>query len=442
MTATAYPHQSKSVENVLDDVLDLFFHYTHVKPLPNDVAGGVATAHIVGTLWTVGTWFVAECNAYPYIMISAAERNSGKSTVQQLMRHLVANPVKASNASPAAIYYACSEIVTLLIDEADQWLQDPQMIGILNSGYESSGAVLRVDGEGKNRALKSFPTYGAKAIAGIGAGDINIMLSSRCVTMQMERKPDHIHKRDIDNLDENQDYANELTLAHKSIAACYNDYVDDFINARPPIPNFLQNRNRQLWKPLLKIAYLGGQLWYEAATAAAKAHCDQQKITSANENLLADIQEYFSDKSDAFVTFSDLLTSLCDDATKPWVGWNRGKAITARQISERLKSHGIFSVHNSRKTSRGYLRADFESVWTIYCPQNESEENDWDAYTPENSVRTVHKSLEAATVLVSSADKEVFSQSALSPPSPQSEPYYFDDFERNVMAESEVKSNE
>lgn len=124
------------VDCVLDDVLELFVNFTHVKLLPHETSNSVASAHVAGTLWTCATWFARECKAFPYLIITAPERNCGKSTVQQLMYQLVCRPLKASNATPAAIYYACESVPTLLIDEVDTFLkQDPSLIGILNSGY-------------------------------------------------------------------------------------------------------------------------------------------------------------------------------------------------------------------------------------------------------------------------------------------------------------------
>jgi hypothetical protein len=118
---------------VLDDVLDLFVNYTHVKKLKNEQAGTIADSHLIGALWSVGTWFVTDCPAFPYLMISAAEKNSGKSTVQQLLFHIVKDPLKTSNATAAAIFYSIKDMPTQLIDEVDTFLKlDPSLIGVLN----------------------------------------------------------------------------------------------------------------------------------------------------------------------------------------------------------------------------------------------------------------------------------------------------------------------
>jgi putative DNA primase/helicase len=143
-----------TVEDVLDETLDCFVHYTHVKAHAGEEDLAIRDAHVAASLWACATWFVADCPAFPYLLITAPERDCGKSTLQNLLTHLARNPLKTSDSSAAAIYYACEFQPTLLIDEVDSFLKkDPQLIGILNSGYTADGTVIRVDGDGKSRQL-------------------------------------------------------------------------------------------------------------------------------------------------------------------------------------------------------------------------------------------------------------------------------------------------
>jgi putative DNA primase/helicase len=356
---------------VLDDVLDLFENYTHVKRLKSEQANAIADAHLIGALWSVGSWFVTDCPAYPYLMVTAADKNSGKSTVQQLLFHIVRDPIKTSNATAAAIFHACAQMPTLLIDEVDTFIkQDPSMEGVLNSGYTRGSSVTRLTKKGE---VENINTYCAKSLSGIKANELSETLTSRSLVMTLERKPNHVILRDLDNLDENPNHSNELTTVNQKIAAAYIEYKTEFIEAAPSLPSWLQNRNRQLWKPLLKLAYIGGHEWFDAAICAAKRHCDRQTERDGDDNLLSDIRDAFDAKLDCeFISSAELIKYICSDQLKRWQTLNQGKPITPRQVSEKLKAHEIFPTRNKTQTCRGYHRSDFEAAWASYCTHPET----------------------------------------------------------------------
>lgn len=367
---TLYSPESRTgMQSTLDDVLDLFVNYTHVKRLPAEQAYKIADAHLIGALWAVGTWFVTDCQAYPYLMITAPEKNSGKSTAQQLLFHVVKDPLKTSNLTAAAVYHSCKDKPTMLIDEVDTFIAgDPALIGVLNSGYTADGTVARVNS--KKRKLETFSTYCAKSLSGIKAGDVSDTLESRSLVMTMERKPEHVKLRDLDNLDENPAHAQQLLSANAKIAAAYNDYQHAFSELKLDLPDWLQNRNRQLWKPLLKLAYLGGDEWYSSTLRAAKNHCDKQKKADAEDNLLADIRDVFDINPEAgFIRSVDLIKHLCADSLKKWATYNKGKSIIEKQVANLLKPHGIEPRRNKEQTARGYFRSDFEDSWASYAPR-------------------------------------------------------------------------
>ena len=113
-----------------------------------------------------------------------------------------------------------------------------------------------------------------------------------------------------------------------------------------------------------------------------------QTPNNANE-LLADIQEVFDAKGVIKITSTDLINALCDDPEKSWLTYNRGKQLTPRQLSSKLKNYGITSkqmrFNTYENASRGYELTQFTDVFERYLTD------------PLNLPLHVTKSLEANT---------------------------------------------
>jgi len=62
---------------------------------------------------------------------------------------------------------------------------------------------------------------------------------------------------------------------------------------------------------------------------------------SVGVELLADIQQIFHAKGITRICSTDLIQALCDDEEAGWETYNRGKSITPKQVSNRLKEFGI-----------------------------------------------------------------------------------------------------
>jgi hypothetical protein len=104
----------------------------------------------------------------PRLAIQSPEKGCGKTTLLDVLGHIVARLLSTSNVSPAAIFRiveACRP--TLLIDEADTFLREnDELRGILNSGHRKGGAVIRTVGD--DHEPRQFSTWAPCAIALIG----------------------------------------------------------------------------------------------------------------------------------------------------------------------------------------------------------------------------------------------------------------------------------
>lgn len=338
------------------------------------------TAH-AAALWAAMTWFIDVVQVAPLAVITAPEKRCGKSQLLFLLGRLSARAVTTSSISPAALYRTIDAwCPTLLIDEADTFMRDNEELrGILNSGHTRESAyVIRTVGD--NFTPTKFNTWGAKALAGIG--QVADTLMDRAIIFQLRRKLPH---EEVDRIR----YAEPglFDVLRSKLARFAEDYSDQVRQARPPLPNSLNDRAQDNWEPLLAIAMTAGEEWLRfGTTAALKLSGDESAAQTVGTELLADIREIFGSDRDR-ITTAELIRLLCSDEEKPWATFSRGNPITPRQMAKRLKEYGILS-HTIRlgiETAKGYTADQFREVFSRYLP-----------VPPELSVTTSQTSIHAA----------------------------------------------
>lgn len=348
------------IEQVLNDALDQFNKFTFASH----------ETHIAASLWACSTWFLDLCSVFPMAMLTSLEAGCGKTTMLEVLGQMVKKPYQCGGASPAAIYTIMEFRPTLLIDEVDRFLaSDEGLTQVLNLGHSKTGVILKVEMAGKNRSVREFPCYGAKALCGINATNLTETLVSRSIVLELARKPlgHKLHDFYALDEDENLEHRQELDSISMKLQRVSSDLSENFMTARPALPDWLQNRNRQNWQPLLRLALLAGEEWYTEALSACEKLTARGKKISANENLLLSIKRAFDETNSNFMSSADLICELCSDEFEPWLDWNRGKPINARQVSQRLKGHDIEPCRNQQQTARGYYREHFQKAWESYC---------------------------------------------------------------------------
>ena len=141
-------------------------------------------------LWALYTWCFRAFAVSPYLMVTAPEREAGKSRVTEILSWMVARPKPASDASAAALFRIIErDGPTILIDEAQHFLKrrdgDP-MRGIILAGFTRRLATVdRCEGEGNE--VRSFSTFAPKAMNGRKLAGMDDMLTSRSVVIPMTR---------------------------------------------------------------------------------------------------------------------------------------------------------------------------------------------------------------------------------------------------------------
>jgi hypothetical protein len=113
---------------------------------------------------------------------------------------------------------------------------------------------------------------------------------------------------------------------------------------------------------------VAGGAWPDLARRAAlRLSGDAEQSQSTGAELLADIQEVFEVQKVQRIFSADLLHALIQDEEKPWATWNRVKAMSLKQLSNRLGEYNIKSaqIRIGYETKKGFLREQFDGMRSI-----------------------------------------------------------------------------
>ncbi len=137
----------------------------------------------------------------------------------------------------------------LLVDETDTFLPDnPELVGVLNNGYSRGQAfVIRCDGD--DHAVKTFRVWAPKVLCGIG--ELSDTLASRCITIQMRRRR---AGEIIERL--RADRQSRAEVLRSRCARWAADNTERLRGADPDMPEVLDDRAQDNWRPLIAIADL------------------------------------------------------------------------------------------------------------------------------------------------------------------------------------------
>jgi putative DNA primase/helicase len=340
---------------LLDSIRQVFRRYI---VLPKD-------ADIALALWVLHAWTMDAGDISPFMVLVSPTKRCGKTSVLILLYFLTPKSELAANITASALFRYIEEVrPTLLIDEADSFVKDNEELrGVLDSGHTKVAAnIIRnveVNGEHKPRR---FSTWAPKAIATIrGLADT---LEDRSIVIALQRKPhgakvERLRRRDTE----------EFKSLRSQAARWAADNFDKLVDPDPAVPEVLNDRAADNWRPLLAIADLAGGTWPEDARRAACTLSGEEEDSAVNVELLRDIRAVFGD--DDAVRSADLVAKLIADPERPWAEWKHGRPLTQKQLGGLLRPFGIVSETVSVpgfNDAKGYRRTHFEEVWAVYCP--------------------------------------------------------------------------
>jgi hypothetical protein len=363
-----YKGEATTYAELLDETkkfLERFIAY------PN---GESAVAHV---LWILHTHLIDVFENTPRLGFLSPEPGSGKSRAMELTEALVPRAVLTVNSTPAYVFRKISAdpdgLPTLLQDEADAVFSkkdgNEDLRGLYNSGYRRGATAGRAVVKGKEIVTEEFPSFCAVALAGLNQLPDTLMTRSIIINMK-RRRPDQIvepYRRRV-NGGEALDLLRRLAELGDAIRGAVED-------AWPVLPESIQDRDADIWEPLIAIADAVGGEWPTMAreTAVTMVASTKDKPATLGIKLLADLKVIFMER-DRFSTH-ELLDVLIKLELSPWASV-KGEPIDSRFLARLLSKYDIETGKTFKINGhplRGYERSQFFDAWARYLPASTSE---------------------------------------------------------------------
>ncbi len=357
-----------------------------VEPWPDPVDGdklldtlqGLFGRHIVMSkaaaaacaLWTIFAYAHDAGTHSPILAIAAPTPRCGKSTLMGLLKRLAPKALASANITSPALFRSIETWhPTLLIDEADAFLHDKgELRCVLDSGHEREMAfTLRCVGD--DHKPTRFSTWSPKVIAYIGR--LHPTLEDRSIRIELRRK---LSTETVERVPPGNPF---LPLRQQG-ARWAQDNFDTLRRADPDLPEKLNDRARDNWRPLLAIADACGRDWPAMARQAAMELSAVDDDETASILLLKDLQSLFeaeAGEGGKNLSSAKVVEKLAQMESRPWPEFGRGKPITAHGVAKLLKPFGIRprAVVVRGHHLQGYLPEQFDATWARYLPKGGGE---------------------------------------------------------------------
>jgi hypothetical protein len=333
-------------------------------------------AHIAHVLWIAHTHLMDAWESTPRLAFLSPEPSSGKTRALEISELLVPNPVEAINVTPAYLSRKVGDEEkgppTILYDEIDTVFgpkakENEEIRGLLNAGHRRGAVAGRCVVHGKKVETEEIPAYCAVALAGLGWLPDTILTRSVIIRMRRRAPGETVtpFRRRV--------YAAEGHKLQRRLAAWAARLVDAMTAARPEMPPGIEDRDADVWEPLLAIADAAGGQWPKRAREAATVLVGAAKEAepSLGVRLLADLKTVFDKRGEDKLATLVVLTDLISLPESPW-GDLKGKPITDRTLASKLRQYGVKSrdIYVQDRALKGYTREDVHDVWIRYLPSS------------------------------------------------------------------------
>jgi hypothetical protein len=294
--------------------------------------------------------------------------------------------VEAVNVTPAYLFRKVGDSdppPTILFDEIDTVFgpkakDNEEIRGLLNAGHRRGAVAGRCVVKGKLVVTEEIPAFCAVAMAGLGG--LPDTLLSRSVVVRMRRRTPGEQVEPFRQRIHGPE-GEEIAAGLETWAA---GVLEDAGSTHPAMPSgevdgrtiSIEDRDADVWEPLLAVATLAGGEWPERAAAAAVALvADSKESTpSLGIRLLQDLRHVFG--AEESLSTKVVLERLNALEEAPW-GDLRGRPLDARSLAMRLRPYNVRSKNLNQgggTVLKGYSREDLHDPWKRYLgpPPQES----------------------------------------------------------------------
>jgi hypothetical protein len=323
-------------------------------------------------LWVIFTHAFDAFDFSPRLVISSAEKRSGKTRLVEVLNRIVRKPLFVSGITGAALLRVIDQHAPcMLLDEIDTMMNGDAVLrealrGLINSGFDLAGArhIKNVPTRDGGYEPLAFSMWCPMLLAGIGK--LPGTVADRSIPIEMERKRSDEKVKPLRAGD-----GDELRNMGRKVARWVTDNLAALRGARPEPPVQIHDRAADAWSPLFAIADLAGGTWPKRARLAAiELSTDGEDAMSSGVLLLADLRELFANQPSGVLFTREILKALHADETRPWPEWKNGRPITDRQLAALLKPYKVKpkTVRRGIETDKGYRLDWFDALFASYLP--------------------------------------------------------------------------
>lgn len=309
-------------------------------------------------LYVMHTHAFEYARATPYLYVTSAEKQSGKTRTLETLETICRDSVKADNLTSSVMFRVIEhKRPTLMVDEVDtifSGAKNEELRGVLNSGYKRGGNILRSVGNplDENGGIASFNTFCPKILAGIDNAQVPDTIRDRSIRITLRRKaPGQVVQ---------EFYAEDVEVEAEELVERIGAWIaahDDKLRIRPDRIDGLSDRANEISRPLLAIAQATSAHWYQRAVRAL-LHLqsdDAESRLSPQAEVLLIARNWMDDNG------KDRITSrtLCD------LTGRHGKQIGVWMKAYEVRP-GTYAFDGV--TAKGYLRASMQDAFDRYLP--------------------------------------------------------------------------
>jgi putative DNA primase/helicase len=316
-------------------------------------------------LWVVFAWCHDEATFSPILAITAADKDSGKSTLLKVISFLLPRCISTVDISRPALYrsmkrwnnsFAIDEFDTVLAAKGDS--DKAELRAVLNAGHTRGDDIVRCITD--DHTPETFPTFCPKVIGLIGRRMPATFLS-RCTFVEVQRKK----KTEQVQPWRRRDDSELQNLRSRCLRYSMDNAVAVF-SVEPAMPEGFINRLADNWTAQFAIADLAGEEWGDQARAVARKIEKNSDSRSVGERLLAAIKAVRKDSNSVGIGSQSLVDILIADKASEWAEYRKGKPITQKGISSLLERYRIHPKQirlEGEAQLRGYMWEWFTDAW-------------------------------------------------------------------------------
>lgn len=360
-----------------------------LEPWPHDVSGIELAetirrhlrAHVVFeqagdadavTLWTLAGYAMDAWAFFPKLLVTSPAMRSGKSTLLRLVEAFALRSFMTSNLTGPNLFRLIDQHQPcLLIDEADQFLANtPELVGIINASHlRRTARTIRCVEVAGEQTLRAFSTWTPMVIAGIGRRADTIEDRGVSVSLMRRRADQPVERLPVD-------FFERMTETRRKLITWSKDVDDALAVSTSEPPDAGNDRRRDNWTPLWRVAEALGGDWparAEAAyLAAAAAELDEEADDDA-AMLLHDLREIFEARPHTTHLPTDQLLEalIALGRDHPWYDWQeKGRPISGSTLGKLARRYGIgpIQVKKDGRNQRLWCRERVEKAWRAYAP--------------------------------------------------------------------------